>query len=57
VYKLSATLTQYKLEADSDYHLVLSDGNGHTMIAEIPHPACVGSTSVLTSRIQNTRTR
>ena len=55
VYKLSATLTQYKLEADSDYHLVLSDGNGHTMIAEIPDPACVGSTSVLTSRIQSAR--
>src|SRR6185503_930296 len=35
VYKVSATLTQYKLEADSDYHLVLSDGSGHTMIGEI----------------------
>src|SRR5437870_5217018 len=28
VYQLQATLTEYKLEADSDYHLVLSDGAG-----------------------------
>jgi hypothetical protein len=55
VYQLHATLTQYKLEADSDYHLVLSDGPGHTMISEIPDPACVGSTSPLTSSIQKAR--
>jgi hypothetical protein len=55
VFQLHATLTQYKLEADSDYHLVLSDGSGHTMIAEIPDPACVGSTSPLTSSIQKAR--
>ena len=30
---LNATLTQYKLEGDSDYHLVLSDASGNTMIA------------------------
>ena len=35
------TLVQYKLESDSDFHLDLSDGNGHTMIAEIPSPSCV----------------
>src|SRR3979409_1738725 len=35
VYQLQATLTQYKLENDSDYHLVLSDGSGNTMITEI----------------------
>jgi hypothetical protein len=29
VFTLSATLTQYKLEADSDYHLMLTDGSGH----------------------------
>jgi hypothetical protein len=55
VFLVHATLTEFKLEADSDYHLVLSDGSGHTMIAEIPDPACVGSTSVLTSGIQNAR--
>ncbi len=55
VYQVSATLTQYKLEADSDYHLVLQDSGGRTMIAEIPDPACVGAGSVLASRIQNAR--
>jgi len=55
VYRVSATLTQYKLEADSDYHLVLSDGSGHTMIGEIPDPVCVGSGSPLASSIQKAR--
>ena len=40
-FKLTnVTLTQYKLENDSDYHLILSDGT-NTMIAEIPDPVCV----------------
>lgn len=39
LYQLSATLTGFKLEADSDYHLVLSDGN-RTMIAELASPSC-----------------
>jgi hypothetical protein len=55
VFRLQATLTEFKLEADSDYHLVLGDGAGHTMIAEIPDPACVGSSSPLLSGIQNAR--
>ncbi|GIH19594.1 putative Ig domain-containing protein [Rugosimonospora africana] len=55
VYQVHATLTEYKLEADSDYHLVLTDGSSHTMIAEIPDPACVGAPSPLTSSIQKAR--
>jgi hypothetical protein len=55
VFQIQATLTEYKLEADSDYHLVMSDGAGHTMITEIPDPACVGSTSPLRSSIQKAR--
>jgi hypothetical protein len=39
-YQVSATLTEFKTEADSDYHLVLSTG-AKTMIAEIPSPTCV----------------
>jgi hypothetical protein len=43
VYRLTnVTLTQYKLESDSDYHLIVTDGS-NTMIAEIPDPACVTS--------------
>jgi Bacterial pre-peptidase C-terminal domain len=52
---LNATLTQYKLESDSDYHLVLSDASGNTMIAEIPAPNCVGTGSVFAAGIQNSR--
>src|SRR5258708_7367399 len=29
VFVINATLTMYKLESDSDYHLVLSDGSGN----------------------------
>src|SRR5947209_3509977 len=39
VYQLNATLLRFKEEADSDYHLVLSDGS-HTMTAEIPATYC-----------------
>ncbi|MFY9822842.1 MAG: hypothetical protein WAM82_15785 [Thermoanaerobaculia bacterium] len=56
VWVLNATLTQYKLESDSDYHLVLSDASGNTLIAEIPLPACVGSGSPFLSGITNART-
>src|SRR5712692_9521656 len=55
VFQLQATLTEYKLEPDSDYHLVLSDGSGNTMISEMASPACVGSSSRLLSGIQNAR--
>jgi hypothetical protein len=40
VYQVTATLREYKLEADSDVHLVLADDHGNTMIAELPAPAC-----------------
>ena len=41
IYKLNATLVGYKVESDRDYHLVLKDDQGRTMIAEIPSPDCV----------------
>jgi hypothetical protein len=55
VWVLNATLTEYKLETDQDYHLVLSDASGNTMIAEIPDPACVGSGSPLAAGVSNAR--
>src|SRR5216684_478552 len=57
VWVINATLTQYKLESDSDYHLILDDGAGHTMIAEIPSPACVGSGSPFTNGISHARSQ
>jgi hypothetical protein len=51
VFVVDATLTEYKLESDSDYHLVITDASGNTMIAEIPAPTCVGSGSPFASQI------
>lgn len=55
VFSVTAMLTVYKREDDSDYHLVISDGSGNTMITEIADPACVGAGSPLLSGIQNAR--
>ena len=54
---LNATLTQFKLESDSDYHLVLQDAGGLTMIVEIPSPSCVGAGSPFFAGIQNARSK
>jgi hypothetical protein len=56
VWVVDATLTVYKIEddpntGDSDYHLVLSDDAGNTVIAEIPFPSCVGADSPFRPRI------
>lgn len=59
VFVVNATLTDYKLEGgakgDSDYHLVLRDDQGHTMVAEIPFPGCVGAGSPFAAQIANAR--
>src|SRR5438270_6524618 len=52
---INATLTQFKLEGDSDYHLVIQDASGNTMITEIPSPTCVGADSPFLAGIQNAR--
>jgi hypothetical protein len=44
-YRLSGTLIKYVRENDSDYHLVIKDGSGRTMIIELPASNCVGSGS------------
>lgn len=54
-FVLDAYLTGYKLETDEDYHLVLTDGGGHTMIAEIPAPDCVGAGSPFAPGIASAR--
>jgi hypothetical protein len=52
---LTATLTEYKLEEDSDYHLILRDEAGHTMIAEIPCPCCISLGSPFAAAIASAR--
>src|SRR4051812_18143984 len=56
-YWVSATLTKFKLEDDSDYHVVLADALGNTIIVELPHPKCVGAGSPFTAGIVNARSQ
>src|SRR6266446_4257150 len=59
VFVVNATLTDYKFEGgshgDSDYHLVLQDEHGNTMVAEIPSPDCVGNGSPFAAQIAGSR--
>jgi hypothetical protein len=57
VFVVNATLTDYKVESDSDYHLVIMDDQGNTMIAEIPSPSCVDSSSPFAAQIANARSQ
>lgn len=57
VFTINATLTEYKLETDSDYHVVIADASGNTMITEIPSPTCVGAGSPFTTAISNSRSK
>jgi hypothetical protein len=47
VYEVSATLTEFLTEKDSDHHLVLDDLANHHMIAEIASPDCAGGNDPL----------
>jgi hypothetical protein len=55
VFIVSAELIGYRLEADSDIHVILTDGAGNTMITEIPAPHCVGRSSPFKAMIANAR--
>ncbi len=55
VWQLDATLTGYKLESDGDYHLVIADNQGNTMIAEIPDPAALAPGSFFAQQIAAAR--
>ncbi|HEY4642878.1 MAG TPA: hypothetical protein VII75_16170 [Thermoanaerobaculia bacterium] len=54
-YRVSGTLTKYKRETDSDYHIVIQDSSGRTMIVEIPSPNCVGGGSPFGSGVSHAR--
>lgn len=55
VWVVDATLTMIKLESDQDYHLVIQDSSGNTMIAEVPAPSCVPSSSPMSPGVTNAR--
>jgi hypothetical protein len=55
VYRITATLVAFKPEADQDYHLVIHDDAGNSMIVEIPDPtiltpACRFSAEITAAR-------
>lgn len=54
-YQLTARLTQFRLEDDGDIHLVLRNSSGKDMIAEIPRPGCVASSSLWKTAIRAAR--
>jgi hypothetical protein len=55
IWELDVSLVAYKFETDQDYHLVLSDANGSTMIAEIPDPAVVDASGKFQPQITSAR--
>jgi len=54
-FVINGLMTVYKLETDSDYHIVLQDPQGNTMVTEIPAPACDGGTSPFDAAIKSAR--
>jgi hypothetical protein len=55
IWVLNVTLQKFVLAYDSDYHMVLTDDAGRTMIAEIPNPSCVGPGSPFAAGIARAR--
>lgn len=54
-YVMDATITDLRMTEDSDYHVVVTNPAGQTMIVEIPHPDCVSATSPLRAQISAAR--
>ncbi|HEV3039121.1 MAG TPA: hypothetical protein VHA33_15180 [Candidatus Angelobacter sp.] len=57
VWTVDATLTLIKLESDQDYHLVIQDASGNTMIAEVPAPSCVPTSSPMNPGVTSARAK
>jgi hypothetical protein len=55
VWQLACTLQAFRREADGDYHLVIADEQGRTMIAEIPNPRDITAPSFFSAQIANAR--
>ena len=55
VWVVNATMTLYKKETDVDYHIVIQDLAGNTMVTEIPCPCCVGAGSPFAAGVANAR--
>jgi hypothetical protein len=55
LWSVQATLTGYKHEDDGDYHMVIADQAGRTMIAEIPDPGDIPGRSFFAAGIAGAR--
>jgi hypothetical protein len=55
VWAVDAILLRYRMEEDSDVHLVIADTGGRTMITEIPAPQCVSASSPFLLAIRSVR--
>jgi hypothetical protein len=55
VWAVDGVLLRYKVEEDSDVHVVLADTGGRTMIVELAAPQCVGSSSPFLPAIRAVR--
>jgi len=56
VWQLTAMLQTFRSESDGDYHLVIADDQGNTMIAEIPNPGDITTPSYFAEQIAAART-
>lgn len=56
VWQLTATLQTFRSESDGDYHLVIADDQGNTIIAEIPNPGDITAPSYFAEQIAAART-
>jgi hypothetical protein len=57
VFKVNGNITAYKLEDDVDYHIVLQDPVGNTIVTEIPSPACDGSSGPFDALVSAVRAK
>jgi hypothetical protein len=55
VWAVDAVLLRYRMEEDSDMHLVIADTGGRTMIAEMPAVQCVSASSPFLPAIKAVR--
>jgi hypothetical protein len=56
VWQLTAKLQTFRCESDGDYHLVIADDQGNTMIAEIPNSGDITTPSYFAEQIATART-
>jgi hypothetical protein len=55
VYQVSASLVGYQLASNGDLRLSLRDASGQPLVADVPDPACVASTSPFAAAIAQVR--